>query len=1395
MYRRLAGYMIIMFLLSSALIADIRQLKFYEGSFTVDNPLPWAGDEEVNIDIPELSIGTQSEQLNGVFLCDVTGMDVEKDDGVYRIALVDPTGPSLMVISYPDYHSDIGVSIVEYRGGGLKRPTKCVFGPSNKVYVIDIMAKAVFVFQVEEDTLRKVGAFGSGVIKAPVDIDYSPLDGGFIVVLDRKQRSLIKFSLNGDYIGRSGPQKVPIFNPGGIAVGKKMVRDSWGALRTVSTDEIYITENDFKRIVRVKGDFLSNPEVQYFYLSNLPSSSYLGDIETDQFGGYFFVDESNGAIYAGYMGNVDGPFFKNGGNAFRYPRDIALLGDQLFVSEYMNRQRGVSRFARITTLDTFFLYGPDSIIPTKEQASFVFSISDWGRVSYEVIDSITGEVKLSESEIESPGYHFRVFDGVGNAGTLPDGAYKLRIIVRSLFGERDGIDPPDTGMLYVRVYQSENYHVFSKGATGATFFHDDEHLITRVLDTSSFGNLSSSVVLFEGYNPSITYYEGSLSNDESCLLSPHLSSNDSTLLFALPLGVGIVKDPLFFYDTTQLQFVASGKYPVISPCGDKIAYLKNHYIIVKDLKSGHITESFPAPYVRFLSFHPYHNEILYAKGGDLFVHKSGRDSLVFHTDSGEIEEAQYFPDGVKILLLIKEGEGEKIALYDPVREHVITIEQINGIRGISATWDGRFITYSQGKYVVGFPAGKRIKEPRTLLASPLVGNGMEEKIRIRGSVENNTSQNADTVYAHLDHFKVEWGYGEYPSTFRSDGVFYPHGQGAVNNDILAEVVPMFKTDTISIKLTSYSTEGDSAIRYVWGYYSPLRVRLWGNYSTLDTIDSYFDTLHIAISMLDTSNVKMQKIEILSGKRVVYVINTFKGPVHDSDYTFFADYDLRDSTGRFLEGDTYSVLVYATWREDTVLSLKKTFHIKHMPLISDNIKATYPPQAEHLEVIHGYDGNTAYVAYLSKYDVFFAKTTLTEMPQKRGNIKFLEDTAQVKPLSNRRIRDYYPSILLDSIKRDVFVLWGDDVGVLHLCKIGIDNDSVKEYKVEVGGHIIYTNMAEKDTTIYIVYGGTVSKEAFYGVLSFENGRFNTIRKWNLISKLYPPDIQLVGQNLYLMLKNAKDLFLYHIPSWERVNITKELEDTLPNDTFDIVNYAMGTRYMPGDDTLALAFLLSRKNKEGLAISLLKDTAMNTVFVQKVDSEEDAYTECVISDGFMDIVARDFTGGPFEYMRWVFSWDDYSGQWSFPGGDDNLTHSIFRNGVYYGGTYFDYLNGPSPVSLIGIRETMLKDKKARHSQALGTSGRLKYHFFGVYPNPARDNVVFRFILPEEGRVRLRLYTVDGRCIKGLDKKFKAGLHEIDLNRIVPVQKMPEGVYFYSFSYKDKRKSGKFVLIKHK
>jgi hypothetical protein len=86
--------------------------------------------------------------------------------------------------------------------------------------------------------------------------------------------------------------------------------------------------------------------------------------------------------------------------------------------------------------------------------------------------------------------------------------------------------------------------------------------------------------------------------------------------------------------------------------------------------------------------------------------------------------------------------------------------------------------------------------------------------------------------------------------------------------------------------------------------------------------------------------------------------------------------------------------------------------------------------------------------------------------------------------------------------------------------------------------------------------------------------------------------------------------------------------------------------------------------------------------------------------------------------------------------------------------------------------------------------RFHLDQNYPNPFNPVTTLRFAVPEESRVVVKLYSVDGRMVRTLvDEDKEPGYHELTLNGAT----LPSGVYFCRMeagSFSDMRK---LVLLK--
>ncbi len=81
-------------------------------------------------------------------------------------------------------------------------------------------------------------------------------------------------------------------------------------------------------------------------------------------------------------------------------------------------------------------------------------------------------------------------------------------------------------------------------------------------------------------------------------------------------------------------------------------------------------------------------------------------------------------------------------------------------------------------------------------------------------------------------------------------------------------------------------------------------------------------------------------------------------------------------------------------------------------------------------------------------------------------------------------------------------------------------------------------------------------------------------------------------------------------------------------------------------------------------------------------------------------------------------------------------------------------------------------------------------GAYPNPFNPEVSIHYALPQEGRVRLRVFDVLGRQVATLvDEVQQAGRHRV---RFV-ASDLPSGVYLYRIEAGGQMQTGRLVLQK--
>jgi hypothetical protein len=79
---------------------------------------------------------------------------------------------------------------------------------------------------------------------------------------------------------------------------------------------------------------------------------------------------------------------------------------------------------------------------------------------------------------------------------------------------------------------------------------------------------------------------------------------------------------------------------------------------------------------------------------------------------------------------------------------------------------------------------------------------------------------------------------------------------------------------------------------------------------------------------------------------------------------------------------------------------------------------------------------------------------------------------------------------------------------------------------------------------------------------------------------------------------------------------------------------------------------------------------------------------------------------------------------------------------------------------------------------------------YPNPFNNNTVIRFGLPEQTRVEIDIFSLDGRRVAQLvDREMQAGWHQLDFNGA----QLSSGTYMYRIRAGDHTDSRKLMLIK--
>lgn len=94
--------------------------------------------------------------------------------------------------------------------------------------------------------------------------------------------------------------------------------------------------------------------------------------------------------------------------------------------------------------------------------------------------------------------------------------------------------------------------------------------------------------------------------------------------------------------------------------------------------------------------------------------------------------------------------------------------------------------------------------------------------------------------------------------------------------------------------------------------------------------------------------------------------------------------------------------------------------------------------------------------------------------------------------------------------------------------------------------------------------------------------------------------------------------------------------------------------------------------------------------------------------------------------------------------------------------------------------------RQSELLGPD----FTLYGNYPNPFNPSTSFRFHLPENGEVKIEIYSMNGQRVSTIFNNYLTkGLREVSFNGSA----LSSGIYVYKIQFKHTFKTGKFTLIK--
>ena len=77
----------------------------------------------------------------------------------------------------------------------------------------------------------------------------------------------------------------------------------------------------------------------------------------------------------------------------------------------------------------------------------------------------------------------------------------------------------------------------------------------------------------------------------------------------------------------------------------------------------------------------------------------------------------------------------------------------------------------------------------------------------------------------------------------------------------------------------------------------------------------------------------------------------------------------------------------------------------------------------------------------------------------------------------------------------------------------------------------------------------------------------------------------------------------------------------------------------------------------------------------------------------------------------------------------------------------------------------------------------------PNPAQDNTLITYHIPEDGQVIFTVYSITGQTLHIEKQDARSGKNNIEFNTI----SLANGIYYYSMEYKGERLVKKITIRK--